>query len=289
MASVGVTISAILQGATKTIEGVSDSARLDAELLLAHCLRVDRSHFYAWPEKPVAREIAEQFNDAIARRAQGEPVAYITGFREFWSMPFAVSHDTLIPRPETELLVELALTLLDDQPDGCNRLLDLGTGSGAIAVAMALERPAATVHATDNSPAALEIATKNARHLGARVSFFESDWLQDVPKNIYQLVISNPPYIDPDDPHLQQQAGLRYEPQGALVAQDQGMADIKTIAAGAVDFLDNNGWLLLEHGADQGLQVRECLQSAGYANIETHTDLAQRERVTRGQRLKTYN
>jgi release factor glutamine methyltransferase len=277
------TIAAILQYATTTIAGVSDTARLDAELLLANCLSVDRSHFYAWPEKPLDSDKAQQFQQAVARRAQGEPVAYITGFKEFWSMPFAVNRDTLIPRPETELLVELALSRFDENPDGCKRVLDLGTGSGAIAVAMALERPAAIVHATDNSEAALAVAKQNATQLGASITFYISDWLENVPEGLYQLVISNPPYIEPGDPHLQQ-ASLRYEPQQALVADDNGMADISIIANSAFDRIENNGWLLLEHGAEQGALARDCLRDAGYVNVSTNTDLEQRDRVTRGQK-----
>ncbi len=276
------TISALLQRATAAIEGVSDSARLDAELLLADCLKVDRSHFYAWPDKAVEPVVAERFAQAIDRRVQGEPLAYITGYREFWSLRFKVTTDTLIPRPETELLVELAIELLDKNPAPTGKLLDLGTGSGAIAISIALERPNTLVHATDNSTAALDIAKDNATRLGARVTFHQSDWLQDIPVARYQLIVSNPPYIDPDDPHL---FDLRYEPQQALIAGSQGLADIAAISHQALAFLDDAGWLLLEHGADQGDAVRVQLQRAGYKNVNTLTDLEGRDRVTRGQKI----
>lgn len=255
-------------------------------MLLADCLNVDRSWFYAWPDKTLQPLQAEQFQLAVARRLQGEPVAYITGHREFWSLRFKVNRDTLVPRPDTELLVEHALQLLDHCDSAPNRVLDLGTGSGAIAIAIALERPDAIVHASDNSAGALAVAIENANALGADVTFFQSDWLQAIPAQRYDLVVSNPPYIDPCDAHL---ARLCHEPQQALVAADHGFADIARIIADAPAYLCHSGWLMLEHGAEQGKQTRAQLQHAGYLNIETLSDLEQRERVTRGQHMADGN
>jgi release factor glutamine methyltransferase len=257
-----------------------DTARLEAEVLLADVLNKPRSYLYAHSESEPLCELADKYRELLARRGRGEPLAYLTGFREFWSLKLSVDQHTLIPRPETELLVEWGLEL--DLPSA-SRMLDLGTGSGALALALATERPQWQVAASDSSSAALAVAVANAARLGLdQVKFLTSNWYESIHAEEYDLIVSNPPYIDAEDEHLLQ-GDVRFEPRTALVAEDHGLADLALIVRGARDYLCSGGWLLLEHGMSQGSLVRELLSKAGYTSIATRTDLAGLERATGGQ------
>jgi len=259
----------------------SESARLDAELLLCHLLGVNRSWLYAWPDKPLDAGQQQRFEHLVARRAAGEPIAHILGEREFWSLALKVTRDTLIPRPDTELLVERALTLL---PVGMPlQVADLGTGSGAVALAIARERPHCKVVATDRSAAALAVARENAlRHHLANVVFREGSWGAPLADEKFHLIVSNPPYIAEGDPHLAE-GDVRFEPRSALVAGRDGLDDIRQIAREAREHLHTGGWLLVEHGYGQGEDVRAILQENGYEQVTTWRDLAGHERVTGGR------
>ncbi|KAF1003480.1 MAG: Release factor glutamine methyltransferase [Luteibacter sp.] len=253
--------------------------RLEAELLLAHVLGVNRAWFFAHADDEIGGQDNERFDALVARRADGEPVAYITGRRDFWSLSLEVSPATLIPRPETELLVELALAHL---PTG-GRVLDLGTGSGAIALAIAKERPDAEVVAVDVSAGALEVAVRNARTLGLeRVDFRLGDWLAPVIGERYAVIASNPPYIESTDEHLSQ-GDLRFEPMSALASGIDGLDDIRRLATLAGTHVVEGGWLLMEHGWRQGDSVRTILAEAGWIDVHTWQDLEGRDRVTGGR------
>lgn len=260
-------------------------ARLDpgeAALLLQHVLERPLSWLYAHADAGVAPGAATRFRDLVARRVAGEPVAYLTGRRGFWTLDLAVTRDTLIPRPETELLVEQALARLDVATPV--RVADLGTGSGAIALAIASERPLAQVVATDRSAAALEVARSNASAsgLGDRVRFRAGDWFAPLAGERFELVASNPPYIAAGDPHLGQ-GDLRHEPPAALASGVDGLDAIRRIVAAAPEHLVPGGWLLLEHGFDQGPAVRALLVQAGFGGIATVPDLEARDRVSLGR------
>jgi release factor glutamine methyltransferase len=256
-------------------------ARLDAEILLAHVLDCSRTHLRTWPEREVAADAHARFQQLVARRAAGEPVAYLTGSREFWDMTLRVTPDTLIPRPETERLVELALERIP--ADAQWRIADLGTGSGAIALALARERPRAHVVATDVSPSALEVARDNAARLKVtNIEFRLGRWCEPLAGERFQLIASNPPYVHPADPHLAQ-GDLRFEPPTALASSPDGLADIRIIIEGARAYLHPGGWLLLEHGYDQGRAVEALLRAEGYHAVEVVTDLGRRERVGIGR------
>ncbi|MDH5822157.1 peptide chain release factor N(5)-glutamine methyltransferase [Luteimonas sp. RD2P54] len=255
--------------------------REDALHLLEHALARPRAWLYAHGDAPVADAAAAAFEALVARRAAGEPVAYLTGRRGFWTLDLAVTPDTLIPRPETELLVELALGRL--APDAPLAVADLGTGSGAIALAIARERPRARVVATDRSAAALAVAAANAAaNAIANVEFRAGHWYAPLAGERYALIASNPPYIAAGDAHLQR-GDLRFEPDSALVSGPVGLEAIRAIAAGALAHLGPGGWLLLEHGHGQGDAVREILRREGLADIATAADLERRERVTLGR------
>ncbi len=273
-------LKALLYDTTIQLNPYSASARLDAEILMCHVLQKPRSFIHTWPEHPVDDAQLKQFNELIARRFNGEPVAHLTGTREFWSLNLHVSSDTLIPRPETESLVEQALTHIPlDTP--C-KIADLGTGSGAIAIAIAHERPKAAIIAIDNSPAALTIAKQNAaNHRLKNITFRLGHWMDSIDTTL-NLIISNPPYIRSCDPHLQQD-GLMFEPQSALVAAQNGLADIYQIATQARDHLRPGGWLLIEHGYDQQQAVIDCLQEFDYVSINGLQDLSGQDRMTECQ------
>jgi len=254
--------------------------RLDAQLLLAHRLGRPRAWLLAHNDAAIAVADREAVAALLARRAACEPLAYLTGEREFHGLVLQVSPDVLVPRSDTETLVDWALELLADI--ATPRVLDLGTGSGAIALALKHALPRAQVHASDVSPAALAVARGNGERLGLPVTWHQGHWWHAVdPALRFDLAVANPPYIAPGDPHL---AALRHEPRAALVAQGDGLADIERIVAGAPGRLNPGGWLLLEHGFDQANAVRERLAQAGFEAIATHHDLAGQPRVSAGRR-----
>jgi release factor glutamine methyltransferase len=259
----------------------------EARLLIGHVLGKSATWLAAHPEEAADAPAARAIEALLARRAAGEPIAYLTGEREFYGRPFRVAPDVLIPRPETELLVDIAKTKLG-APQGLPsvagstaRVLDLGVGSGCLAVTLALELPQARVTALDISPAALNIARTNAQALGAQVDFVASDWFAALPPGRFDLIVANPPYIAASDPHLD--AGdLRFEPRAALTDHADGLAAIRRIVAAAPAWLAQGGWLFMEHGYDQAAAVHELLAAAGLVDLEQHADLAGILRVTGG-------
>jgi release factor glutamine methyltransferase len=254
--------------------------RLDAELLLAHALGAARTRLRSHPEDVPAADAAARFLSFIERRLAGEPVAYILGRKDFWTLELSVSAAVLVPRPETELLVERALAL---HPGEEASVVDLGTGSGAIALALASARPRWQIVATDVSAEALAVARANAMALGlAHVQMAQGDWLAGLRGRTFQLVVSNPPYVAPGDPALGQPELMR-EPRLALVADEDGLAALRAIIRDAPDHLEPGGWLLLEHGAAQAAAVAGALVARGFAQVRSHRDLAGRERMTEGQ------
>lgn len=273
-------IQALLGVACERLLTVSETAQLDAEVLLCHCLSKNRSFLRAWPEHQPSAEQIRHFDELIAQRQQGVPVAYLTGTREFWSREFKVCPNVLIPRPDTELLIELSLASLSaDKP--C-KIIDLGTGSGIIAITLAAERPLADVIATDISAAALNIAQENAKQLKVEnVRFLSSHWFAAVPEQDFDLVISNPPYIADDDPHLQQ-GDLRFEPETALISDEKGLRDIRLIAEQARRHLKIGGHLLVEHGYNQQAEVQAIFNKLNYQQVTTFPDLSGNPRVTSG-------
>ncbi|MGA0265531.1 MAG: peptide chain release factor N(5)-glutamine methyltransferase [Lysobacterales bacterium] len=256
------------------------SGRLEAEVLLAHCLGSPRSLLYADPDLEVPNQRSELFQQLVERRLSGEPIAYLTGSREFWSLPLKVTPDVLIPRPETELLVELALKRIPR--DGRWRIADLGTGSGAVALALASERRGCSVFGTDTSQAAIDLAGENAQRLAIEnVSFTLGSWCKPLTGR-FNLIISNPPYVARNDPHLSK-GDCRFEPLRALSPGEDSLAALRSIAGESMGHLAPGGWLMLEHGPDQGEAVREILREREYTDIFTERDLLGYERVTGGR------
>ena len=258
----------------------SPTPRLDAELLLAHALGKSRSYLHTWPERELEAEHLEHYQAALARRQAGEPVAYILGQQGFWNLDLEVAAHTLIPRPDTELLVETVLALLPATPAA---LLDLGTGSGAIALALACERPAWRLTGVDRVPDAVALAERNRARLKlSNASFVASHWFSALVPRRYQVIVSNPPYIAADDRHLGE-GDVRFEPSSALVAGADGLDDIRLIIQQAPDYLEASGWLLLEHGFDQAAAVRELLSARGFSVVESRRDLGGHERISLGR------
>jgi len=253
---------------------------LENRILLCHALRLPRVALITQSERVLTPEETAQLEALVRRRLDGEPIAYIVGEREFFGLPFKVTPAVLIPRPDTELIVELALERLAQQ----GRVLDMGTGSGAIAVAVAYTRPDADVTALDVSEEALAVARENAAANGARVRFLRSDWYQALGEERFHLIVSNPPYIVAGDRHLIE-GDLRFEPIDALTDHADGLSDLRTIADGAQAHLEPGGWLLLEHGYDQAEAVRGLLKARGYGEVQSWRDLAGIERVSGGRRV----
>ncbi|MEK7990654.1 MAG: peptide chain release factor N(5)-glutamine methyltransferase [Thiotrichaceae bacterium] len=271
---------AALYSATQQFQHL-DTPRLDAELLLIHVLNISRAQLYAWPEKRLNDEQWQQLQNLVKKRIKHQPIAYLTGHKEFWSLDLRVNAATLIPRPETELLVEQALKYIHEieQPI----ILDLGTGSGAIGLALAQEYPHARITAVDVNAQALEIAQYNAQSLELNnIQFQLSHWFQDLPPQQVHLIVSNPPYIANDDPHLSL-GDVQFEPLQALVSGKDGLDDIREIAAQAKHFLLAEAYLLFEHGYDQAETVQQILMEQDYKNVKTIKDLAGQERVSLGQ------
>lgn len=274
----------LLERAVDALRGQVDDPATDAQVLLSDILGCDRSWLFAWPEHEPEAALAERFVALIERRRAGEPVAYLTGRRAFWSLDLQVTPATLIPRPETEHLIEAVLAL--DLPTDAG-VLDLGTGSGAIALALGRERPSWQILATDASAAALEVARRNAAHNAVdRVTFRHGNWFEAVPADMrFALIVSNPPYVADQDPHLAL-GDLCFEPREALAAGDQGTDDLQHLIATAPAYLETGGWLWLEHGATQGTIVRQLLALHGFRDIQTKCDLAGLERCSGGRRAE---
>ncbi|REL28842.1 peptide chain release factor N(5)-glutamine methyltransferase [Thalassotalea euphylliae] len=274
-------MEAILTSASQQLADVSDSPLLDAKVLLADVLEQTLTYLITWHDKPLTEVQLSVFQQMLERRLAGEPIAYIVGVKEFWSLPFFVAPSTLIPRPDTETLIELVLANHDKDN---LQLLDLGTGTGAIALALASENPSWHVQAVDFNPDAVTLAQRNAQHLAlTHVKIYQSDWFSAVnvqsEEDKFDIIVSNPPYIDEADPHLV--AGdVRFEPKSALVANNQGLADIEHIVSEAKSYLVSGGAIYLEHGYQQGAAVRDILTANGYQNAQTEQDLAGNDRIT---------
>ncbi len=275
---------ALLQDAARLTEALAinpSSARIEIQCLLQQVLNVPRAWLLAYSEHYPNETEQIRYHELLQRRLRGEPVAYLLGEREFFGLMFKVTPATLIPRPETELLVELALPRIPHQ--GLCRVLDLGTGSGAIALALAHARPDIYVLGCDASPTALEVGRANAQQLAiANAAFILSDWFEALATQKFNIIVSNPPYIAAGDPHLTQ-GDVRFEPISSLVSGGDGLHDIRHIAAQAPNYLEPEGWLLLEHGYDQAARVRELLQQAGFDVVFSACDLAGIERVSGGR------
>ncbi|MGN5078231.1 peptide chain release factor N(5)-glutamine methyltransferase [Aeromonas veronii] len=267
-----------------TVLAEGESPRADADVLLCHLLGCRRSYLMTWPERELDAAQQATLQAWLTRRLNGEPIAHLVGEREFWSLPLKVSPATLIPRPDTEVLVEQALTRI---PQGPCAVLDLGTGTGAIALALKSERPEIDVWAVDRMADAAALARENSAALGLPIEVRDGSWFEplgeperdNTPR--FAVIVSNPPYIDGADPHLEQ-GDVRFEPRSALVADDAGLADIRHIVAHAPAYLLTDGWLLLEHGWDQGEAVRQLLRDGGYREVATVRDYGDNDRVTLG-------
>ncbi len=271
----------IAEGSAR-LRRVADDPRHEAEILLGAALGKTRAWIMAHPEeRTLDCEATDRYEAYVTRRSHGEPVAYVLGEKEFWSLPLAVTPDVLIPRPETELVVELALAHLP--PGAAARVLDLATGSGAIALAIAHERPGAGVIGTDVAAAAIEVARRNALQLRlGNVEFVAGNWFEPVAGQQFDLVVSNPPYIAAGDERVE--PGVRrFEPHGALFSGSEGLDALRVIAAEAGSHLEGGGWLIVEHGDQQGPAVRDLLETAGFGDVTTHRDLAGLERCTAGR------
>ena len=266
-----------------TLQQVSESWKLDAELLLAEAIGQSREYLFTWPNKELTQSQFEKFDTYCGRRLTGEPIAYILGRQAFWDFELLVNPAVLIPRPETELLVETALELLDKSATAV--VLDLGTGSGAIALALAANNRHWTVTAVDSSESALGVAADNAKLLQlSNIEFIQTSWCDGLPVAHFDLIAANPPYVEAGDKHLSE-GSLPFEPIAALVAKENGLADIRAIAEQSRHCLKKNSWLLIEHGFQQKQAVEKTLVDTGYANIECVKDLAKLDRLTKAQWL----
>jgi len=278
-------IKAQIEFGASLLEKVSDSAKLDTQILLGVVLEKEINYFYTWPEKVLTPDQLSAFNELIQDRLSGKPIAYITGVKEFWSLPFYCNASTLIPRPDTEVLIEQVLFEAEEnfkQAIGDKiSCIDLGTGTGAIALALASENPHWEIDALDYSEEAVALAQKNAKNLNiSNVNIYQSDWFSSVDVNKrFDIIISNPPYIDENDIHLSQ-GDVRFEPLSALIAKDSGLADIEKISKEAKAYLKTGGYLFFEHGYNQGKAVRNIMSLLHYNHIQTIQDYAKNDRVT---------
>ncbi|QYJ96810.1 peptide chain release factor N(5)-glutamine methyltransferase [Shewanella alkalitolerans] len=274
------TLAQALEWASTRLQNVSDSAKLDAEVMLLHIIHKQRSYLYTWPDERLTSEQVTEYKQMVGRRELGTPIAHIVGEREFWSLPFMVNPTTLIPRPDTEILVETALNL----PLAENaKVLDLGTGTGAIALSLAFERSHWQITAVDKVLEAVALAKANRDNLKLpQVEVLQSDWFDAINRYDFNLIVSNPPYIDEEDEHLSQ-GDVRFEPHSALTAGEHGYADLFYIAEAARDYLAPGGYLLLEHGFGQALTVRDKMIELGYEAVATVRDFGSNDRCTLGR------
>lgn len=264
------TIKSILTSSVQALAELSDSAQLDCELLLCFALQKNRTHLHSWPDKELSKDKLIQFTTLLQRRINGEPIAHILGERGFWSLNLDVTPDTLIPRPDTERLVELANDIIPDKAQW--KILDLGTGTGAIALSLAKENPNSFITATDQSTAALNIAKQNAtKNQISNIEFIQSDWFAELKNEQFDMIVSNPPYIKENDPHLKQ-GDVRFEPLSALTSGVDGLNDIRGIIKGSLEYLKPKGALLIEHGYDQADEVFDLLRTSNFTKISDFKD-----------------
>lgn len=262
------------------------SPQFEAEMLLCHAMNTSRSTLIAFPERTLSDEMIELYQTLLQRRETGEPFAYITGEREFYGLNLIVSPETLIPRDDTEIIVDQALNHIPTNNEQCFRLLDLGTGTGAIALAIKSTRPDIDVTALDYYEETLKVAQKNAKHNKLDVTFIQSNWFSNAPKNYFDMIVSNPPYIDPVDHHLDGD-GVKFEPKRALIADNRGLSDLFHLIETAPSHFRTSGWLLLEHGYDQKDALQSKMQEIGYSKIQTIQDYGGNDRVTMGFYIQT--
>jgi len=281
--SSAVSYRGLIDDAKQALYDTSDTPRIDAEILLQHVINQPLSWLIAFGDRIASTEHTRAYYQLVEKRQQGQPIAYLIGERDFWSLVLSVNEHVLIPRPDTETLVEAALERIDSSNQNL-KLLDLGTGSGAIALSLAKEQPTANVVALDQSPDALKVATHNAQHNQINnVQFMQSDWFSALDdRQKFDLIASNPPYIEPNDPHLAQ-GDLRFEPASALVAQENGLSDLRIIINQAPEYLNANGWLIVEHGYNQADDMKQLFNERGFTNVSTVYDLNQLPRCTLGQ------
>jgi len=264
--------------------GLVDSPQIDAELLLSNILQKNRTYLFTWPEKKLTQEQQQAFQLNLDKRLQGHPVAHILGQREFWGLDLSVTPDTLIPRPDTETLIEVTLELTNAyQAKRDYAILDLGTGSGAIALALKSELPQSSITAVDQSVAALNIAKQNASNNKLEIHCLQSNWFSGVEQQTFNFIVSNPPYIEKNDPHLQQ-GDVRFEPLSALTSGDDGLDDIRIIINQAWSYLQPQGWLIIEHGYNQAKAIQSLFEADNYTNIQTRNDLGGNPRISFGQK-----
>ncbi|MCV2403716.1 peptide chain release factor N(5)-glutamine methyltransferase [Marinomonas sp. C2222] len=274
-------IDELLKGAAERLTFVSDTTQLDVQLLLSHVLSVPTSYFYTWPDKEVEEEAFNKFEALLSRRVSGEPIAYLLGAQSFWTLDLEVATCTLIPRADTERLVEVVLERLES--GSAYSLLDLGTGTGAIALALASELPRSQVLGIDLMEDAVALAKRNAiKNQIANAEFMQSSWFDSIEAGReFDVIVSNPPYIDPEDAHLSQ-GDVRFEPKTALIADNKGLADIEHILLNAPDYLKPNGYLIFEHGYDQAAAVQKRFREVGFVKVESFQDIGGNDRVTLG-------
>lgn len=276
-------IQQALQYAAEQLSESSSSITLDTQLLLSHVLNCDITHLIAWPEKELDHQQKQQFQALIIKRQHGTPIAHLTGHREFWSLNFKVNNSTLIPRPETETLIEFILEEFGEAKK--QNVLDMGTGTGAIAITLANEKPEWSITACDISADAITLALKNKAELKTNnVTFLQSNWFSNIPQQTFDIIVSNPPYIAVDDPHLKE-GDVRFEPETALTSGKNGMNDIVHLCSQAKPYLSSKGWLIVEHGYNQKDDVADCFRRNNYQSICQRSDLAGHCRMTAGCKI----